>query len=58
MGRDWNLLLNPDVDGKNCKNVNNPNSREKLLKLMSDWNLYDIWRVENGDEILTHGKEN
>ena len=47
---DWNLLLNPDVDGKNYKHVNNPNSRQKVLKLMSDLNLYDVWREENGDK--------
>ena len=47
---DRNLLLNPDVDGKNYKHVNNPNSRQKVLKLMNDLNLYDVWREENGDK--------
>ena len=50
---DRNLLLNPDVDGKNYKHVNNPNSRQKVLKLMSDLNLYDVWREENGDSCKT-----
>lgn len=50
---DRNLLLNPDVDGKNYKHVNYPNSRQKVLKLMSDLNLYDVWREENGDSCKT-----
>ena len=44
---DWNLLLNPNIDGVNYKHLNNPNSRQKVLKLMSDLDLYDIWRDEN-----------
>ena len=44
---DWNLLLNPTIDGKNYKHINNPQARLKVLKLMSDLNLYDIWREEN-----------
>ena len=54
---DWNLLLNPDIDGENYKHLNNPNSRQKVLKLMSDLHLYDIWREENQKKILIHGKE-
>ena len=45
---DWNLLLNPVVDGTNYKHINNPNARQKVLKLMNDLNLYDVWREENG----------
>ena len=44
---DWNLLLNPSLDGTNYKHINNPNSRQKVLQLMSDLNLYDVWREEN-----------
>ena len=28
---DWNLLLNPAIDGKNYKHINNPNAREKVF---------------------------
>lgn len=44
---DWNLLLNPDIDGTNYKHINNPNARKKVLKLINDFNLYDVWREEN-----------
>ena len=49
---DFNILLNPLVDGKNYKNINNPNARNKLLKMISDLNLYDIYRDEN--PLSTH----
>ena len=49
---DWNLLLNPDIDGTNYKHINNPNARQKVLKLMSDLNLYDVWREENLEKKL------
>ena len=47
---DWNLLLNPVVDCVNYKHINNPNARLKVLKLMSDLNLYDVWREENEEK--------
>ena len=47
---DWNLLLNPNIDGENYKHLNNPNSRQKVLKLMIDLHLYDIWREENQEK--------
>ena len=49
---DWNLLLNPDTDGSNYKHRNNPNARQKILKLISDLNLYDVWREENLEKRL------
>ena len=49
---DWNLLLNPAIDGKNYKHVNNPNAREKVFKLINDLNLYDVWREENTEKHL------
>ena len=47
---DWNLLLNPEIDGLNYMHINNPNARQKVLKIMSDLNLYDVWREENGEK--------
>ena len=42
----WILLLNPDMDGTNYKHINNPNARQRVLKLINDFNLYDVWREE------------
>ena len=44
---DWNLLLNPQIDGINYKNINNPNARNTVLRMMTELNLYDVWREEN-----------
>ena len=44
---DWNLLLNPQIDGLNYKHVNNPNARNTVLKMITELNLYDVWRDEN-----------
>ena len=49
---DWNLLLDPNVDGKNYKHINNPNARQRVLKLITELNLYDVWRDENGDKHM------
>ena len=47
---DFNLLLNPYIDGINYKKVNNPNARQTVLKMMTELNLYDVWRDENNDK--------
>ena len=47
---DWNLLLDPPLDGHNYKHINNPNARQEVLKMMTELNLYDVWREENGDK--------
>ena len=44
---DFNLLLDPQIDGINYKHINNPNARLKVLQIMSELNLYDVWRDEN-----------
>ena len=44
---DWNLLLNPEIDGINYKHVNNPKARNTVLRMMTELNLYDVWREEN-----------
>ena len=49
---DWNLLLNPQIDGVNYKHINNPRARIEVLKLMNDLSLYDVWREENHDTRL------
>ena len=41
---DWNLILDEKMDLTNYKNINNPRCREKVLNLMVDFNLVDVWR--------------
>ena len=47
---DWNLLLDPNIDGKNYRHINNPRAKEEVLKIMNDLNLCDVWREENPDK--------
>ena len=47
---DWNLLLNPEIDGLNYKHVNNPNARNYVLQFINVLSLYDIWREEHLEE--------
>ena len=42
---DWNLTLNPDMDNKNYVKINNPKSRERVLRLMEEMELADAWRL-------------
>ena len=48
---DWNLLLDPTIDSRNYKNINNPKARQQVLKMIGELNLYDVWREENGNEL-------
>ena len=48
---DWNLILNPELDCKNYKHVNNPTARRLVLELMSELDLCDVWREENPDTL-------
>ena len=54
---DWNLLLEPDVDGTNYKNINNQNARVEVCNMIAELNLYDIWREEHPEERNSPGKE-
>ena len=47
---DFNLVLNPDMDCDNYRNVNNPNARNEVLSIINDFGLTDIWRVGHPDE--------
>ena len=49
---DWNVTLNPELDCKNYKNINNPRARNEVLRIMNELNLYDVWREENLEEKL------
>ena len=46
---DFNLLLNPEVDGVNYKNINNPNARNQVIKLITELDLFDAYRCENSE---------
>jgi len=49
---DWNMLLDPELDGKNYKNINNPNARQKVLQLITELDLNNIFRCENNEKQL------
>ena len=46
------MLLDPEVDGKNYKHINNPKARLEVLKIITELNLYDIYRCENSESRL------
>lgn len=47
---DWNLLLNPEIDGYNYKHINNPKARQEVLMIKNSLMLFDVWREENMEE--------
>ncbi|GFS27766.1 hypothetical protein ElyMa_005302100 [Elysia marginata] len=44
---DSNLLLNPEIDGVNYKNINNKKARAEVGQTMADLDLFDIWREKH-----------
>ena len=48
---DFNLVLNPSMDCKNYININNPKARKKLLTIIEENNLIDIYRHLHPDTI-------
>ena len=52
-GGDWNLVLNPNLDYYNYRNINNKKAQEKVLEIMEDINIIDIWREIN-PELLRY----
>ena len=51
---DFNLVLNPNVDYHNYKNVNNPKARERVLEIMEAYSLVDIFREQYPDKKKIH----
>ena len=47
IGGDYNLVLNQDNDTYNYLHVNNPRAKEKLVELIDDLGLIDVWRNIN-----------
>ena len=41
---DFNFVLDPNMDTFNYKHVNNPNAKKKVLSMINDLNLCDIYR--------------
>ena len=50
ISEDFNLILNPNIDCENYRNVNNPNARNEVLSMQNDFKLVDVWRVQNEDK--------
>lgn len=47
---DFNLVLNPDIDCLNYVNVNNPKARDKVINMIFDLDLIDVWREDHLEE--------
>jgi hypothetical protein len=41
---DWNLVLDPEYDLYNCKSVNNPKARDRVISYSAEMELVDIWK--------------
>ena len=41
---DFNLVINPQQDCENYRNINNPKAREKILEIMETYSMIDIFR--------------
>ena len=48
---DFNLVLNPEIDTFNYKNINNPNARNVLLETIAEFDLIDCWREQNQEKL-------
>ena len=44
---DFNLVLDPTLDSNNYKNINNPKARQKILDIISEHDLVDLYRHNN-----------
>ena len=47
---DFNLVLDPNKDSYNYSNVTNPHARTKVLQIMSELDLIDIFRELNPEK--------
>ena len=52
-GGDWNLVINPTLDYHNYRNINNQKAQEKVIEIMNELKLVDIWREIN-PELLQY----
>ena len=51
MSGDWNLVLNPSLDYHNYKNINNVKAQEKVIEMMENNCLCDVWRELNSETL-------
>ena len=51
IGGDFNLVLDSDLDSRN-RQESHPRSREVLGQIMNEFDLLDIWRIENPEVHL------
>ena len=60
MGGDFNLVQNFSIDCSNYVNINNPNARNKLLNIKTEYDLVDPWRIqhENTKRYTWFGQNN
>ena len=49
---DFNLVLDPDKDYSNYRNINNPKARERVLEIIDIFNLVDIFREQYPDKKI------
>ena len=49
IGGDFNVVLNTNLDKKNGRNETNEHNRNKLFRLIENYDLVDIWRVLHPD---------
>ena len=43
----WNLVMDYDHDTFNYNKRNNPHARDKVLSIIDNYDLFDIWRINN-----------
>ena len=47
LGGDWNLVIDPELDYCNYKQINNRRARTILLEKIQEFDLVDVWRKQN-----------
>ena len=48
---DFNLVLDPERDSQNYVNINNPKAREKVINMLHERDLVDIYRENNPEKF-------
>ena len=47
---DWNLVIDPELDANGYRRTNHPRARSKVLEIMRQRNLIDIYRTRHLSE--------
>ena len=42
---DFNMILDPNIDSYNYRNINNPKARKEVLNMIQELNLCDTYRI-------------